>query len=134
MTHGEKPPMLESEEFSDWKIQMHLHLITMDDEMMFILFDGPIKIEKEKSEWTTNDKRRNNLDNHCRSTIFKSLDRNTFAKVRECKTAKEAWETVINFMNGIKKTTENKILMATQKFENIKMRPSETMKEFSDRF
>ncbi|XP_047322865.1 uncharacterized protein LOC124926640 [Impatiens glandulifera] len=106
----------------------------MDDEMMFILSDGPIKIEKERCEWTTDDKRRDNLDNHCRSHIFKSLDRNTFGKVRECRTAKEAWETVIQLHEGNERTKENKILVATQKFENIKMRLGETMKEFSDRF
>ncbi|XP_047339787.1 uncharacterized protein LOC124943296 [Impatiens glandulifera] len=106
----------------------------MDDEMMFILSDGPIKIEKERSEWTADDKRRNNLDNHCMSHIFKSLDKNTFGKVRECKTAKEVWETVIQLHEGNERTNENKILVATQKFENIKMRPDETMKEFSDWF
>ncbi|XP_047326628.1 uncharacterized protein LOC124930316 [Impatiens glandulifera] len=134
MTHSEKPPMLECEEFVDCYIQMYMHLITMDDEMMFILSDSPIKIYKERIECTADDKRRNNLDNHCRSHIFKSLDRNTFGKVRECKTAKEAWETVIQLHEGNERTKENKILVATQKFENIKMRPGETMKEFSDRF
>ncbi|XP_047326564.1 uncharacterized protein LOC124930253 [Impatiens glandulifera] len=106
----------------------------MDDEMTFILSDKPIKIEKDIKEWTTDDKRRNNLDNHCRSHIFKSLDRNTFSMVRECKTAKEACEMVIQLHEGNKRTKENKIMVATQNFENIKMKPGETMKEFSDRF
>ncbi|XP_047314555.1 uncharacterized protein LOC124918450 [Impatiens glandulifera] len=113
MTHNEKPPMLESEAFFDWKVQMYLYLITIDDEMVTILNEGPIKIEKEKGEWTAEDMRRNNIDNHCRRHIFKSLDRNTFGKVRDCTTTKEAWE---------------------MKFENIKMKPGETMNEFSDRF
>ncbi|XP_047340163.1 uncharacterized protein LOC124943733 [Impatiens glandulifera] len=98
----------------------------MDDEMMFILSDGPIKIEKEISEWTADDKRRNNLHNKCRSTIFKALDRNTFGKVRECATAKEAWETVIQLHEGNERTKENKILVVTQKFENIDSREEMT--------
>ncbi|XP_047323613.1 uncharacterized protein LOC124927264 [Impatiens glandulifera] len=118
MAHNEKPLMLESEEFADWKIQMYLHLITMDDEIMTILKEGPIKIEKEKSEWTAKDRRRNNLDNHCMRHIFKSLDRNTFGKVRECKTGKEVWEKLIQLFEGSEQIKENqkeqKALMAAE--------------------
>ncbi|XP_047313752.1 uncharacterized protein LOC124917342 [Impatiens glandulifera] len=87
----------------------------MDDEMSTILKEGPIKIEKEKGAWTAGDRRRNKLDNHCKRHIFKSLDINTFVK-------------------GNEKTKENKILVATQKYENIIIKPRENMKEFSDRF
>ncbi|XP_047335480.1 uncharacterized protein LOC124939006 [Impatiens glandulifera] len=134
MPYSEKPPMLEREEFIDWKIFVHLHLTTMDDEMMFILSDGPIKINKERSKWTADDRRRNNLDNLYRCSIYKTLDRNTFAKIRECFTTKEVWEKIIQLHEGNERTKENKILVATQKFENIMMRSSETMKEFGDRF
>ncbi|XP_047314293.1 uncharacterized protein LOC124918086 [Impatiens glandulifera] len=113
---------------------MYLHLITIDDEMVAILSEGPIMIEKEKGEWTAEDRRRNNLDNHCRRYIFKSLDINTFRKVIDCAIAKEACETVIRLHEGNERTKENKILVTTQKVENIKMKPGETMKEFSDRF
>ncbi|XP_047314044.1 uncharacterized protein LOC124917768 [Impatiens glandulifera] len=134
MPYTEKPQMLESEEFIDWKIRMHLYLTRMDDEMMFVLSECPIKINKEISEWTADDRRRNNLDNLCRCAIYKTLDINTFAKIRECSTAKEVWKTIIQLHEGNERIRENKILVATQKFENIKMRPGKTMKEFGDRF
>ncbi|XP_047309638.1 uncharacterized protein LOC124913059 [Impatiens glandulifera] len=106
----------------------------MDDEMSTILKEGPIKIEKEKGAWTAGDRRRNKLDNHCKRHIFKSLDINTFVKVRDFQNAKKALETIIQLHEGNEKTKENKILVATQKYENIIIKPRENMKEFSDRF
>ncbi|XP_047339980.1 uncharacterized protein LOC124943525 [Impatiens glandulifera] len=134
MTHNERPLMLNSEEFVDCKVQMYLHLITMDDEMCSILKEGPIKIDKEIGAWTAEDRRRNNLDNHCKRHIFKYLDNNTFGKVRDCQSAKEAWKTIIQLHEGNERTKENKILVVTQKYENIRMKPRENMKEFSDQF
>ncbi|XP_047319514.1 uncharacterized protein LOC124923317 [Impatiens glandulifera] len=106
----------------------------MDDEMNSILKEGPIMIEKEIGAWTAEDRRRNNLDNYCKRHIFKSLDNNTFGKVRDCQSAKKAWETIIQLHEGNERTKENKILLATQKYENIIMKPGENMKEFSNRF
>ncbi|XP_047331479.1 uncharacterized protein LOC124935061 [Impatiens glandulifera] len=113
---------------------MQVYLVTLDDDMMYVISYGPIKINKERSEWTNDDKRKNNLDNLAKNAIYNTLDRNTFAKIRACSITKEVWEKIIQLNEGNKRTKEKQIMVATQKIENVKMRHGETMKEFSDRF
>ncbi|KAL8556131.1 hypothetical protein ACS0TY_003797 [Phlomoides rotata] len=101
-----KVPMFSTEEYDDWKIRMQTHLLSMNDEMWSIIEDGPIEIQKPntsndqttktfqvipmpKKEWTDEDKRRANLDNIAKNTIYHTLDKIVFSKIKQCKTAKE---------------------------------------------
>ncbi|KZV22081.1 hypothetical protein F511_28322 [Dorcoceras hygrometricum] len=57
-----------------------------------------------------------------------------FSKIKTCATAKEIWEKLTQIYEGNDKTKENKIRVAQQKYELIKMREGETMAEFDERF
>ncbi|XP_073120504.1 uncharacterized protein [Henckelia pumila] len=84
-------------------------------------------------EWTTEDKKKANLDNVVKDILYKTLDKNTFSKIKMCKTGKEIWEKLIQLCEGNEQTKENKLSMDTQKFDNIKMKPGESMTEFDER-
>ncbi|XP_047335559.1 uncharacterized protein LOC124939092 [Impatiens glandulifera] len=129
-----KAQMFESEDFIDWKIHMQVYLASVDNDMMYGISKGLIKIYKERSEWKNEDKRKNNLDHISKNSIYNTLDKNTFAKIRACATAKEVWEKIIQLNEGKERTKENKIMVATHKFENVKMRPKKSMNEYCDRF
>ncbi|XP_073317283.1 uncharacterized protein [Primulina huaijiensis] len=111
MAHFSKVLMFSKEGFDDWKIRMQAHLAAQDDDMWFVITNGPLKIlkpntaiavtegapqmvEKQKCEWTSEDKKKENLDN----------------------------------------AKENKMYVAMQKFENLKMKAGETLSEFDERF
>ncbi|KZV38544.1 hypothetical protein F511_20258 [Dorcoceras hygrometricum] len=81
------------EEYHDWKIRMQAHLAAQDDDMWFVITDGPMKImkannaiaitegapqwvEKRRFEYTTEDKKKSNLDNVAKDIIYKTLDKN----------------------------------------------------------
>ncbi|XP_047314090.1 uncharacterized protein LOC124917839 [Impatiens glandulifera] len=113
---------------------MEVHLASQDDDMWYVITEGPMKIEKPIYEWTTDDKRKNNLDNLAKNTLYKTLDKNMFAKIRACSTAKEIWEKIIQLCEGNKQTRENKIMVSTQKLDSIKMRPRESKNEFDEHF
>ncbi|KAL8556056.1 hypothetical protein ACS0TY_003745 [Phlomoides rotata] len=98
--------MFSGEEYDDRKIRMQAHLSAMNDEMWSIIEDGPIEIQKPnisndqttvtdqiipkpKKEWTEDDKRRANLDNVAKNTIYHTLDKIVFSKIKQCKTTKE---------------------------------------------
>ncbi|KZV37857.1 hypothetical protein F511_24579, partial [Dorcoceras hygrometricum] len=66
--------------------------------------------------------------------LYKMLDNNMFSKIQTCAIAKEIWEKLIQICEGNEQTKENKLTVALQKFESMKMRPSETMLEFDERF
>ncbi|XP_073119904.1 uncharacterized protein [Henckelia pumila] len=118
--------------------------------MWFVITDGPLEItkvntvvalsggapqyiEKPRIEWTAEDKKKANLDNVAEDILYKTLDKNTFSKIKTCKTGKEIWEKLIQLCEGNEQTKENKLSVATQKFDNIKMRPGESMAEFDER-
>ncbi|KZV28972.1 hypothetical protein F511_07532, partial [Dorcoceras hygrometricum] len=69
-----------------------------------------------------------------RDILYKTLDKNMFRKIKTCATAKEIWEKLIQICEGNDETKENKLTVAQQKYESIKMREGETMTEFYEHF
>ncbi|KZV16768.1 hypothetical protein F511_36214, partial [Dorcoceras hygrometricum] len=69
-----------------------------------------------------------------RDILYKTLDKNMFSKIKTCTTAKEIWEKLIQICEGNDETKENKLTVAQQKYESIKMKDGETMEEFDERF
>ncbi|XP_073016746.1 uncharacterized protein [Primulina eburnea] len=151
MASFNKIPMFSKEDYDDWKIRMQAHLAAHDDDMWFVITDGPMKImkantavgvtegapqmiEKHRSEWTAEDKKKANLDNVAKDILYKTLDKNMFAKIKTCTTAKEIWEKLTQLCEGNDQTKENKLTVAIQKFDNAKMKPGETLAEFDERF
>ncbi|KZV26005.1 hypothetical protein F511_03878 [Dorcoceras hygrometricum] len=57
-----------------------------------------------------------------------------FSKVKNCPTAKDIWEKLTHICEGNDESTENKLTVAQQKYESIKMKDGETMAEFDERF
>ncbi|KZV15608.1 hypothetical protein F511_39591 [Dorcoceras hygrometricum] len=75
--------MFSKEDYDDWKIRMQAHLAAQDDDMWSVITDGTIKImkentsiaisagapewvEKRRYEYTTEEKKKSNLDNVAR--------------------------------------------------------------------
>ena len=80
MANFSKTPMFSREKFDVWKIRMQAHLAAQDDDMWYVITNGPIKImkvntaveitsgadqrvEKPREEWTAEERKKNNLDN-----------------------------------------------------------------------
>ncbi|XP_073064003.1 uncharacterized protein [Primulina eburnea] len=146
-----KIPMFSKEDYDDWKIRMQAHLAAQDDDMWYVITDGPMRIlkvniaatitegapqmiEKHRSEWTAGDEKKANLDNVAKDILYKTLDNNMFAKIKTCTTAKEIWEKLTQLCEGNDRTKENKFTVAIKKFDNAKMKPGETLTEFDERF
>ncbi|XP_047337548.1 uncharacterized protein LOC124941289 [Impatiens glandulifera] len=130
---------------------MQAHLAAQDDDMWYVIIDSPMKIlkvsttttttedalemwEKPRYEWIAKENRKTNLDNVAKDVLYKTLDKNMFSKIKSCSTAKEIWEKLTQLYVGNDQTKENKLMVTTQKFDGIKMRPRKTMTEFDERF
>ncbi|XP_073045982.1 uncharacterized protein [Primulina eburnea] len=94
---------------------------------------APHRIEKPREEWTAEDKREANLDNVAKDIMYKTLDKITFCKIKMCRTAKKIWEKLIQLCEGNEQTKENKLSVAVQKFDNIKMKKGDSMTEYDER-
>ncbi|XP_073041903.1 uncharacterized protein [Primulina eburnea] len=95
---------------------------------------APQMVEKQRREWTGEDKKKSNLDNVAKDIFYKTLNKNTFIKIKMCSTAKDIWEKLIQICEGNEQTKENKLCVAMQKFENLKMKARETLNEFDELF
>ncbi|XP_073126225.1 uncharacterized protein [Henckelia pumila] len=95
---------------------------------------GPQMVEKPRAEWSTEDKKKANLENVAKNILYKTLEKNMFSKIKTCSTTKEIWEKLTQPCEGNDQTKENKLTVAIQMFDNAKMKPGETMAEFDERF
>ncbi|MDQ9781213.1 hypothetical protein, partial [Serratia marcescens] len=107
--------------------------------MWYVITDGPMEImkavppttpggettyvKKPRHEWTTEDKKKNNLDCVAKDIFYRTVGKNLFHKIKNCETAKEIWEMLIMLHGGSETTKENKLMVANQKYEQIKMNP-----------
>ncbi|XP_073041862.1 uncharacterized protein [Primulina eburnea] len=94
---------------------------------------APQMVEKHISERTAEEKKKENLDNVAKDILYKTLDKNMFAKIKTCTIAKEIWEKLTQLCEGNDQTKENKLTIVIQKFDNAKMKPGETLAEFDER-
>ncbi|KZV29428.1 hypothetical protein F511_18696 [Dorcoceras hygrometricum] len=70
--------------------------------------DGaPQWVEKNRHEYTTEDKKKANLDNVAKDILYKTLDKNMFSKIKTCATAKEIWEKLTQICEENDETKEN---------------------------
>ncbi|KZV19265.1 hypothetical protein F511_21187 [Dorcoceras hygrometricum] len=107
----------------------------MKPNLTFSISNGePQFLEKSRHEYTNKDKKKANLDNVAIDILYKTLDKNMFSKIKTCTTAKEIWEKLIQSCEGNDETKENKLMVAQQKYESIKMKDGESMAEFDERF
>ncbi|XP_075475476.1 uncharacterized protein LOC142506183 [Primulina tabacum] len=93
----------------------------------------PHRIEKPRDGKTSEDKIKANLDNVAKDILYKTLDKNTFSKIKMCKSAKKICEKLIQHCEENEQTKENKLSVAIQKFDNIKMKAGESMSDFNER-
>lgn len=89
--------------------------------------DAQSHIPKPKLEWTTEDRRRNNLDSVAKDILFKSVDDTIFSHIKNGKTAKEVWDNLMVISEGDVQQKDNKLTMAYKCFEDFKMRPGESI-------
>ncbi|XP_073049470.1 uncharacterized protein [Primulina eburnea] len=95
---------------------------------------APQMLENHRSEWTAEDKKKTNLDNIAKDILYKTLDKNIFAKIKTCSTSKEIWEKLTQLCEGNDQTKENKLTVAIQKFYNANMKLGESLAEFDEQF
>lgn len=60
-----------------------------------------LKFQKPRCEWTSEDKKKTNLDNVANDILYKNFDNITFEKKKMCSTAKEIGKIQLNCVKKI---------------------------------
>ncbi|XP_075494684.1 uncharacterized protein LOC142532252 [Primulina tabacum] len=116
-----------------WYVITNRPMKIMKDNTAVALTDGaPHRIEKPCDERTTEDKRKSILNNIAKHILYKTLEKNTFNKIKMSKSVKKIWEKLVQ-CEGNKPNKENKLSIVVQKFVNIKMKVVKSMNKFYER-
>ncbi|KAL6563479.1 hypothetical protein OROGR_002438 [Orobanche gracilis] len=139
------------DEYDLWKIRMQAHLSSVHDDMWTIIEEGPFifmkdntaediaagepeKIPRKRSEMNPDERKLANLDNRARDILYQTMDKATMVKIKNCRNAKEIWDTSAIMCEGTELIKENKLSIATQKFDNFKMKTGESIDQVDTRF
>ncbi|XP_075504548.1 uncharacterized protein LOC142541986 [Primulina tabacum] len=95
---------------------MHAHLAAQDDDMWYVITDGPMRLVKANTVGSLTDGSPHRID-----------------KPREEFSTKEIWDKLIQLCEGNEQTKENKLSVAVKKFDNIKMKTGDSMNEYDER-
>ncbi|GJW75500.1 retrovirus-related pol polyprotein from transposon TNT 1-94 [Tanacetum coccineum] len=98
-------PLLEVENFTNWKKRFMCHIIGIEPQFKNILENGPcipMTADKRKPEgqWTPNERKAANLDQRLKSLIMFVLPNDQMNFVINCLTTKSTWDDLILYHEG----------------------------------
>ncbi|XP_073275391.1 uncharacterized protein [Primulina huaijiensis] len=92
--------------------------------------DGDSCRVKPESAWSNNEVQTSNFNSKALNAIFTSVDVNMFSLIKNCTSAKEAWEIIQKHCEGSESVRRTKLRMLTSKFESLRMEDNETIIEY----
>ncbi|XP_073137617.1 uncharacterized protein [Henckelia pumila] len=150
MTSFNKIYMFSKDDYDGWKICMQEHLSAQDDDMWYVITDGPMNImkantvvvvtegapqmiEKPRAEWTTEDTKKQIWTMWNEAFYTKPWIKIYLARSKLAPQKKKIWEKLTQLCEGNDQKKE-KTYGGNPEFDSIKMKPGETMNEFDERF
>ncbi|KAJ8751610.1 hypothetical protein K2173_016861 [Erythroxylum novogranatense] len=128
------PPIFDGENYQVWAVRMKAHLDAMDvweaveeDYEVPPLPTNPtmtqIKMHKEKK----------NKKSKAKACLFSSVSNIIFTRIMNLESAKDIWDYLKKEYKGNERTKNMQVLNLIREFEMLKMKESETIKEYSDK-
>ena len=124
----DKPPLFIGENYAYWSVRMKCHLMSLGWKV-WEAAENEYKIEDqlpidsvELAQYEGNSKALN--------TILSGLTNSVFTKVMRCKNSKQAWDKLKIIYEGASKVKESKLQTYKGKFEILKMKDEENIREY----
>ncbi|XP_073136909.1 uncharacterized protein [Henckelia pumila] len=137
-----RPPILDGTNYGPWKLKMSIYIQSIDSRAWQRVFDGwspPMRDDdipgpKPKAQWTDYKITLSNYNAKAINVIFISVDKNMFNLIATCTCARDAWEKLQTHCEGSISVKKTRMRLLTSKFEKLRMKESETIKEYNTRF
>ncbi|CAM8908593.1 unnamed protein product [Rhodiola kirilowii] len=138
-----RPPLLEGSNYATWKPMMKSFLKSLDakawmsvqsgwtEPMMNNLTGDPVL--KPEALWDEEDNKASMGNSKAMNAIFSAVDENVMKLIINCEVEKEAWDILQTTYEGTDKVRNSRMQMITTKFEEMKMKESETISEYNTR-
>ncbi|KAK2391549.1 gag-protease polyprotein [Trifolium repens] len=138
-----RPPLLNgSSNYDQWKSKMTAFLRSIDSKVWKVVLTGwehPVHTSKEGTstgvkkpevEWTPEEETAAHYNHKAIYALFNGVDASVFKLIKNCVSAKEAWEILEKCYEGTTKVKQSKIQHLTSKFESLRMKDDENIQDF----
>ncbi|CAM8969277.1 unnamed protein product [Rhodiola kirilowii] len=138
-----RPPLLEGSNYATWKPMMRSFLKSLDEKawmtvqrgwtepMMNNLTGEPVL--KPETLWSEEENKASIGNAKAMNAIFSAVDENVMKLIINCEVAKEAWDILQTAFEGTDKVRNSRMQAVTTKFEEMKMKESESIAEYNTR-
>ncbi|CAM8997154.1 unnamed protein product [Rhodiola kirilowii] len=138
-----RPPLLEGLNYATWKPVMRSFLKSLDEKAWRAVMRGwtePMmnnltgeSVPKPEALWTEEEDKASMGNSKAMNAIFSAVDENVMKLIINCEVAKEAWDILQTAFEGTDKVRNSRMHAVTTKFEEMKMKESETIAEYNTR-
>ncbi|CAM9000494.1 unnamed protein product [Rhodiola kirilowii] len=138
-----RPPLLEGSNYASWKPKMKSFLKSLDEKAWKVVLIGwtqPMMesltgevVPKPEALWDDANEKASIGNSKAMNAIFSGVDENVLKLIINCEVAKEAWDILQIAYEGTDKVHNSRMQIVTTKFEDMKMKDSETILEFNAR-
>ncbi|CAM8929516.1 unnamed protein product [Rhodiola kirilowii] len=138
-----RPPLLEGSNYATWKHVMRSFLKSLYEKAWKAVLKGwtePIMnnltgepIAKPEALWTEEEDKASMGNSKAMNAIFSAVDENVMKLIINCEVAKEAWDILQTAFEGTDKVRNSRMQAVTTRFEEMKMKESETITEYNTR-
>ncbi|CAM8926216.1 unnamed protein product [Rhodiola kirilowii] len=138
-----RPPLLEGSNYATWKPVMRSFLKSLDEKAWKAVLKGwtePMMnnltgepIAKPEALWTEEEDKASMGNSKAMNAIFSAIDENVMKLIINCEVAKEAWDILQTSFEGTYKVRNSRMQAVTTRFEEMKMKESETITEYNTR-
>ncbi|CAM8977850.1 unnamed protein product [Rhodiola kirilowii] len=138
-----RPPLLEGLNYATWKPVMRSFLKSLDEKAWRAVMRGWTKpmmnnltgepVPKPEALWTEEEDKASMGNSKAMNAIFSAVDENVMKLIINCEVAKEAWDILQTAFEGTDKVRNSRMQAVTTKFEEMKMKESETIAEYNTR-
>ncbi|XP_058771038.1 uncharacterized protein LOC131644531 [Vicia villosa] len=138
--YGIRPPILDGSNYDYWKPRMVAFLKFVDSKAGRAVNKGwehPVITEKDgkktlklEEEWDKDEEALALGNSKALNALFNGIDKNIFRLVHQCELAKDVWDTLKTTHEGTSKVKMSRLQLLTTKFENLRMRDDESIKDF----
>ncbi|CAM8965633.1 unnamed protein product [Rhodiola kirilowii] len=138
-----RPPLLEGSNYATWKPVMRSFLKSLDEKAWKAVLKGwtePIMnnltgepIAKPEALWTEEEDKASMGNSKAMNAIFSAVDETVMKLIINCEVAKEAWDILQTSFEGTDKVRNSRMQAVTTRFEEMKMKESETITEYNTR-
>ncbi|CAM8950801.1 unnamed protein product [Rhodiola kirilowii] len=138
-----RPPFLEGSNYASWKPKMKSFLKSLNEkawkavligwtQLMMESLTGEV-VPKPEALWDDADEKASIGNSKAMNAIFSGVDENVLKLIINCEVAKEAWDILQTTYEGTDKVCNSRMQIVTTKFEDMKMKYSETIPEYNAR-